>query len=573
MSEAVALRFAGQSWPRMSANQASERLPGLPRGLLRARREPALVRDAQRGSTEALEELFRRHWRRAHRAAYLVVGDRAPPRTSPRSRSWPRSGRSTASTGGARSARGCTGSPSTGRSTSPARGRCARESALSPAAEPAAPDRDVISDELLAALAGLSARAPGRGRAPLRARVHARRDRRDARAPARHRELAPAPWPRPAAARPSRRASDEPRTGARGGRLRDVRAPGRGGGRGSAPGRSSATPTTSGRRPPRSRGCADSRSPLAGGVAVLAIGLSPAGAKVGELRLGRGRDRRGGREAGAALAARGRRAAGRVRAGAVDRARGRLEAAARRLRGGELVSRAASSSRRRDGRAADRGRARRRPCAGRSPRPAPVHDPRWSPSGVPDRLPLGRRPLGRRRRRHRRATDRPRRRTDGAALAAAIGEAKLAPAEAVDLVAYIDRDGKVQVVERRQRHDRLRDSTDAPAVPARAEADWAIASRRRRAGSNDGGALESRGRRRRDAPVLFATPGRLTGPTWSPDGHWLLVGWPRPISGCSSRQAPGPGDRDRLDLRAVRPRAPPATPRFPRVAGWILPQR
>ena len=75
MSEAVALRFAGQSWPRMSANQASERLPGLPRGLLRARREPALVRDAQRGSSEALEELFRRHWRRAHRAAYLVVAD------------------------------------------------------------------------------------------------------------------------------------------------------------------------------------------------------------------------------------------------------------------------------------------------------------------------------------------------------------------------------------------------------------------------------------------------------------------------------------------------------------------
>jgi RNA polymerase sigma-70 factor (ECF subfamily) len=43
----------------------------------RRRRESALVRDAQRGSTGALEELFRRHWRRAHRAAYLVVGDGA----------------------------------------------------------------------------------------------------------------------------------------------------------------------------------------------------------------------------------------------------------------------------------------------------------------------------------------------------------------------------------------------------------------------------------------------------------------------------------------------------------------
>jgi RNA polymerase sigma-70 factor (ECF subfamily) len=61
----------------MSAEHASEQLP-LPRsGPLRARREAALVREAQRGSSDALEELFRRHWRRAHRAAYLVTGDAA----------------------------------------------------------------------------------------------------------------------------------------------------------------------------------------------------------------------------------------------------------------------------------------------------------------------------------------------------------------------------------------------------------------------------------------------------------------------------------------------------------------
>jgi len=35
----------------------------------------ALVRAAQRGSEEAVEALFRRHWRRAHRAAFLVVRD------------------------------------------------------------------------------------------------------------------------------------------------------------------------------------------------------------------------------------------------------------------------------------------------------------------------------------------------------------------------------------------------------------------------------------------------------------------------------------------------------------------
>ncbi len=37
--------------------------------------EAAVVRAAQRGSAEAFAELFRRHWPRAHRAAWLVVHD------------------------------------------------------------------------------------------------------------------------------------------------------------------------------------------------------------------------------------------------------------------------------------------------------------------------------------------------------------------------------------------------------------------------------------------------------------------------------------------------------------------
>jgi RNA polymerase sigma-70 factor, ECF subfamily len=41
------------------------------------RRERALVRAAQAGSEEALEALFRAHWRQAHRAAYLVTRDAA----------------------------------------------------------------------------------------------------------------------------------------------------------------------------------------------------------------------------------------------------------------------------------------------------------------------------------------------------------------------------------------------------------------------------------------------------------------------------------------------------------------
>jgi RNA polymerase sigma-70 factor (ECF subfamily) len=44
---------------------------------LSRRPEAALVRAAQRGSTEAVDELFRRHWPAAHRAAWLVVHDAA----------------------------------------------------------------------------------------------------------------------------------------------------------------------------------------------------------------------------------------------------------------------------------------------------------------------------------------------------------------------------------------------------------------------------------------------------------------------------------------------------------------
>jgi RNA polymerase sigma-70 factor (ECF subfamily) len=62
----------------MSAESAEPAKPRiLHAGATRPRSERALVRDAQSGSAEAFEELFRRHWRRAHRAAFLVVGDAA----------------------------------------------------------------------------------------------------------------------------------------------------------------------------------------------------------------------------------------------------------------------------------------------------------------------------------------------------------------------------------------------------------------------------------------------------------------------------------------------------------------
>ena len=44
---------------------------------LSGRTDAALVRAAQRGDAEAVDELFRRHWPAAHRAAWLVVHDSA----------------------------------------------------------------------------------------------------------------------------------------------------------------------------------------------------------------------------------------------------------------------------------------------------------------------------------------------------------------------------------------------------------------------------------------------------------------------------------------------------------------
>jgi RNA polymerase sigma-70 factor (ECF subfamily) len=146
---------AGESVLPMSAEHASERL-SLPRsGPLRGRREAALVREAQRGSTDALEELFRRHWRRAHRAAYLVIGDpsaaediaqesflaavRALDRFDRRRPFGPWLHRITVN-----------------RAIDYARARALRaESSLAGDEEGAAPEPDAISDQLLAALRDL----------------------------------------------------------------------------------------------------------------------------------------------------------------------------------------------------------------------------------------------------------------------------------------------------------------------------------------------------------------------------------------------------------------------------------
>jgi RNA polymerase sigma-70 factor, ECF subfamily len=63
-TESIAIRLRAS--PRSSRSTAADR-----------RHERRWIKDAQRGSGEALEALYRRHWPWAHRAAYLVVHDAA----------------------------------------------------------------------------------------------------------------------------------------------------------------------------------------------------------------------------------------------------------------------------------------------------------------------------------------------------------------------------------------------------------------------------------------------------------------------------------------------------------------
>jgi RNA polymerase sigma-70 factor (ECF subfamily) len=62
LSTVSARQTARASWIRRAERAADER---------------ALIRAAQGGSEEAVEALYRRHWPRAHRAAYLIVHDPA----------------------------------------------------------------------------------------------------------------------------------------------------------------------------------------------------------------------------------------------------------------------------------------------------------------------------------------------------------------------------------------------------------------------------------------------------------------------------------------------------------------
>ena len=123
------------------------------------------------------------HWPRAYRAAYLVVHDAAAAEDIAAGGVLSRPcARSTASTAGGRSARGSTGSSSTARSTGRARARFASRGGARRAPAGARAGR-ARAATLVRRARRPRAGAPRGDRAALPARVHARRDRRRARAP------------------------------------------------------------------------------------------------------------------------------------------------------------------------------------------------------------------------------------------------------------------------------------------------------------------------------------------------------------------------------------------------------
>lgn len=73
--------------------------------------------------------------------------------------------------------------------------------------------------------------------------------------------------------------------------------------------------------------------------------------------------------------------------------------------------------------------------------------------------------------------------------------------------------------------------------------------------------------------TLFSAPGRLTGPSWSPDGRWLLIGWPD----ADQWLFINPDDPRRVksfdNITEQFASGENGATAFPRVSGWILPAR
>jgi hypothetical protein len=161
-----------------------------------------------------------------------------------------------------------------------------------------------------------------------------------------------------------------------------------------------------------------------------------------------------------------------------------------------------------------------------------------------------------------------------------LGDTKVAPAGGVHVLTYVASDGTTRAidVDARQRvtpsksdEGRFRTMGTDPDATGRIYSPTRPVSALLgdRGGPTELIVLNRDGRAR----TLFSGPGHLTGPTWSPDGRWILIGW---------------RDADQwLFIDANRPRRVIAFANvteqfesdgngdapFPRVSGWILPAR
>jgi hypothetical protein len=152
---------------------------------------------------------------------------------------------------------------------------------------------------------------------------------------------------------------------------------------------------------------------------------------------------------------------------------------------------------------------------------------------------------------------------------------------AVHRLAYLDRDGVPNLVDADS--GRTLEPMPAEASRLRALRDGLVPSP---AGDRLASVVERRDRATLvvDGPdgrgALFSAPGRFTDPVWSPDGRWLLIGWSDADQWLFIRSDPRRG-RPRLPQRVVaidmvsREFDPggAGTGGFPLPSGWVLPER
>jgi hypothetical protein len=160
------------------------------------------------------------------------------------------------------------------------------------------------------------------------------------------------------------------------------------------------------------------------------------------------------------------------------------------------------------------------------------------------------------------------------------GDSKLEAVEALHVVSYVTADKGIRSVDTESGErvevteaDLERLSTPAAGGPGNRalSPDGITLATLQRVGRRDELVVQDDGKAKQR--VLFSASGPLTGPTWSPDGRWLLVGWP------AADQWLFISTERRNRVVAFDQISEQFDPggdgggKFPRVSGWILPQR